>query len=89
MGISRAANVAGSARSGRGLVATDFATRLTLAEVTPIATTPSSAARRPRFPPKIARSAAIASYSCEPFAAFESRRSGSSSDGVGVRAIAS
>src|SRR5262245_48216080 len=87
--MSRAAKSVGSARSGLGLVATDLARRLMLAEVMPIATTPSRAARRPRLPPETASRAAIASQSRDPFAAFERRRIGSSREGVGVRPIAS
>ena len=69
------------ARSGLACIcAIDFAKRLTLAEVTPMATTPSRAALRPRFPPKIATAAAIASQSREPFAAFERHGTGRSSE---------
>jgi hypothetical protein len=61
---------------------------LTTAEVTPIETTPSSAAWRPRPPPNTAITAAMPSHSREPFAASESRRIGPSRAAVGVRVTA-
>ena len=54
-----------------------------------MATTPSSAARRPRPPPTSAIAAAMPSHRRELLAASESRRTGRSSSGVGVRATAS
>ncbi len=47
-----------------------------------------TAARRLALPPVTARPAAMASQSRELLAALESRRSGSSRDGVGVAATA-
>ena len=61
-----------------------FAARFTSGDVTPMATIPRTAARRPAGPPAAPRAAAIASHKTELLAAFESRRSGSSSAGVGV-----
>ena len=62
--------------------------RFTTAEVTPIDSTPRTAARRPADPPVMARAAAMASQSRELSAARERRRIGSSSAGVGTEAIA-
>ncbi len=75
-------------RSGRRRWWRDFMPRLTVAEVTPIETIPSSAARRPRPPPSRAIVAAMASHRREWSAARESRRTGPSSLAVGVRATA-
>jgi hypothetical protein len=57
-----------------------------VADVTPIATAPSSAALRPRRPPTAASAAAIPNHSRELLAALDNRRSGSSREGVGVSA---
>ena len=54
-----------------------------------MATTPSSAARRPRRPPTSATAAAMPSHSLDLSAAPERRRTGSSRVAVGVRATAS
>ena len=53
-----------------------------------MASVPRTAARRPARPPVTASPAAMASQSRELLAALESRRSGSSRDGVGVAATA-
>ena len=53
-----------------------------------MAMVPRAAARRPVRPPATASEAAIASQRRELLAALESRRSGSSRDGVGVAATA-
>src|SRR4029450_13672896 len=66
----------------------DWARRFTVADVTPIATTPSSAALRPRRPPSAASAAAIPNHSRELLAALDNRRIGSSREGVGVSAMA-
>ena len=60
-----------------------------VAELTPMATTPSSAARRPRLPPARATAAAMPSHSFDLSAAADSRRTGPSRVPVGVRATAS
>src|SRR5262249_26857015 len=57
--------------------------RFTRGDVTPMAIAPRTAARRPAGPPIVPRAAAIASHRTEWLAALESRRSGSSSGGVG------
>jgi hypothetical protein len=54
-----------------------------------MATTPSRAARRPRWPPATATTAAMASHSFDRSAAPDSRRTGASRVPVGVRATAS
>jgi hypothetical protein len=64
-------------RWGRGRAASDLATRFTVAEVTPIATTPSSAAYDRAAPPA-RRVPRRSSQSRELFAAFDNRRIGSS-----------
>jgi hypothetical protein len=53
-----------------------------------MATVPRTAARRPARPPTTLSPAAVASQRLELLAALESRRSGSSSEGVGVAATA-
>ncbi len=75
------------ARSGRCRADTDFTPRLTTAEVTPIASTPLAAARRPAGPVS-AIPAAIPSHSLEWFAALDSRRMARSSAGAGTEAMA-
>jgi len=82
------ADRAGSTRAGRRRRASGLMPRFTVAEVTPIATTPSSAARRPRSPPKRAIPAAMTSQRPDRFAAVERRRNAPSSRGVGVSATA-
>ena len=62
MGTLRAVGRSGSRRSGRRRLAMGFRPRLTVAEVTPMATTPSTAARRPRRPPSSAIAAAMPSH---------------------------
>ena len=76
------------ARSGRWRDQTDFTARFTSSDVTPMATVPRTAARRPAPPPATPSPAAAASHRPELLAALESRRSGSSRDGVGVDATA-
>lgn len=76
------------ARSGRWRDQADFTARFTRADVTPMATVPRTAARRPALPPTTLSPAAVASQRPELLAALESRRSGSSSEGVGVAATA-
>src|SRR6185437_10194201 len=76
------------ARSGRWRDQADFTARFTSADVTPMATVPRTAARRPARPPTTLSPAAVASQRPELLAALESRRSGSSSEGVGVAATA-
>ena len=83
MGTCRSSNAAGWSRSGRRRRATCLTPRLTVAEVTPMATTPSRAARRPRRPPASATAAAMPSHSRDLSAACESRRTGSSRVAVG------
>src|SRR5208337_519973 len=75
-------------RSGRGRDQTDLTPRFTSAEVGPMASVPLAAACRPERPPATAIPAAMASHRRELLAALESRRSGSSSAGVGVAAMA-
>ena len=53
-----------------------------------MATVPRTAARRPALPPATPSPAAMANQRLELLAALESRRSGSSSEGVGVVATA-
>ncbi len=53
-----------------------------------MASVPRTAARRPGRPPTTASPAAMASQSRELLAALESRRSGTSRDGLGVDATA-
>jgi hypothetical protein len=65
-----------------------FIGRFTAADVTPIATTPVTATRRPVGPPSPNIAPAMPSHSFEWLARFDSRRSGSSSVGVGVLTIA-
>src|SRR5689334_22919996 len=77
-----------SARSGRRRDQADFAARFTSGDVTPMATAPRTAARRPAGPPRLPSPAAITSHRTELLAASESRRSGASSEGVGVVATA-
>ena len=76
------------ARSGRWRDQADFTARFTSADVTPMAAIPRTAARRPVLPPATPSAAATASQRPELLAALESRRSGSSSEGVGVAATA-
>ena len=76
------------ARSGRCRAQMDLTARFTSADVVPMASVPRSAARRPAPPPARASAAAIANQRPELLAALESRRSGSSRDGVGVSATA-
>src|SRR5580700_12009967 len=76
------------ARAGRGRDQADFTARFTSADVTPMATVPRTAARRPAWPPVTRSPVAMASQRRELLAALESRRSGSSSEGVGVAATA-
>ena len=61
---------------------------LTVAEVMPTASSPLTAARRPARPPATAKPAAMAIQMREKFAACDSRRAGSSSNGVVVDATA-
>src|SRR5208282_3999617 len=75
-------------RSGRCRDQTDLTPRFTSAEVTPMASVPRAAALRPERPPATAIPAAMASHRRELLAALESRRSGSSRNGVGVAATA-
>src|SRR5690242_10164318 len=77
-----------SARSGRRRDQADFAARFTSGDVTPMATAPRTAARRPAGPPRLPSPAAITSHRTELLAASESRRSGASSEGAGVVATA-
>ena len=76
------------ARSGRWRDQADFTARFTSADVTPMAAVPRTAAHRPAGPPVTRSPVAMASQRRELLAALESRRSGSSSDGVGVAATA-
>ena len=87
MGTAREGNGSSFSRSGRGR-AIDLARRFTVADVTPIAIAPSSAALRPRRPRSAASAAAIPNHTRELLAALDNRRSGSSREGVGVSAIA-
>jgi hypothetical protein len=79
----------GPARSGRRRSASGLMPKFTVAEVTPMETTPSSAARPPRRPPRRAMAAAMPSHRRERLAESERRRKGPSSFAVGVRATAS
>src|SRR5712692_10442787 len=84
----RCAGTPAPARSGRCRGQRDLTSRFTSAEVTPMASVPRAAARRPAWPPATASPAAMASQRRELLAALESRRSGSSRDGVDVDATA-
>ena len=75
-------------RSGLVRRLANFIGRFTIAEFAAIAATPVSAARRPVLPPTAKIPAATVSHRTELLASPESRRSGSSSAGVGVPAIA-
>ena len=75
-------------RSGRPRLLAVFMGMFTRAEFRPIAATPVRAARRPLLPPTTKIPAAIANQSIELLANPDRRRSGSSSVGVGVLAIA-
>src|SRR5690242_13521523 len=77
-----------SARSGRRRDQADFAARFTSGDVTAMATVPRTAARRPAGPPRLPSPAAITKQRTELLAASESRRTGASSEGVGVVATA-
>ena len=89
MATCRSCTTRAPARSGRLREASDFTPRLTNAEDTPTAATPAAAARLPRRPPNSASAAAMATQMAERVAAFERRRSGSSSAGDSVEATAS
>src|SRR2546430_2584923 len=83
-----APSVSSAVRSGRCRAQMDLPARFTSADVAPMASVPRSAARRPAPPPARASAAAMANQRPELLAALESRRSGSSRDGVGAAATA-
>ena len=76
------------ARSGRARALPSFIGWLTAKDVTPIAAIPVIAARRPRWPPKSARSVATTNQGFEKSANFASCRNGTSSCDGGIRATA-
>ena len=88
IGTWRSSGTPAASRSGRSRLLASFIGRFTTAELMPTATSPVAAALRPRGPPSANSGAAAPIHSFEWFASPERRRSGSSSVGVGVPAIA-
>ena len=88
IGTRRASGTPAASRSGRSRLLASFIGRFTTAELIPTAMSPVAAALRPVGPPSANSAAAAPIHSLEWFASPERRRSGPSSVGVGVPAIA-
>ena len=88
IGTCRAGDTRAAVRSGRARRPSSFTGTLTTSELTATAPMAVKAVRRPEVPPSAAMMPPTISHSFEWSAAFDSRRSGSSSVGVGVHAIA-